>query len=610
MAPKSSKTLLFLLSNSLTWLELRYPKRIIGVIAMQLILSVLDLLGVVLIGLVGALSVNSLQSTPPSARILDIVSKVGLHELPINKQITILGVISVVVLVSRSMASLVITKKIMYFFSRRSADLSISLTKKLFSQPLLTIKERSSQDILYSLTSGAQYLMVQVLGTCTVLVADIAVLTLLMIGLVAFDPLTAFSTFAIFATVALALHKLLSAKAGALGAQNAKINIEGNKAINESLTAFREAFVGNRFNYYIQKIAKSRQDLAEVSGRVNFMPYISKYVIEATVILGALIITGIQIIIWDAAHAVAALGIFLAAGSRIGPSVLRLQQGLVQVRNSLGMASPTLNLMEELRTTNSLEGKVSDLRTNHDEFIPTIEISNLSYSYPNIEIEIVSKLELLIVEGSYVAIVGSSGVGKSTLVDLILGILAPTTGKIIISGRSPREAIIHWPGAIGYVPQDVAISDGTILENVLMGYSNDTLSAEAIYDLLRTVELESFVRGLDKELETQVGERGSKLSGGQRQRLGIARALVTKPKILILDEATSALDGETEAAISDSLLNLRNSVTIIAIAHRLRTVKNADFILYLKPSGKYEVGTYQELLLGSESFRQTMQIEF
>ena len=171
-------------------------------------------------------------------------------------------------------------------------------------------------------------------------------------------------------------------------------------------------------------------------------------------------------------------------------------------------------------------------------------------------------------------------------------------------------AIIQWPGAIGYVPQDVAISDGTILENVLMGYSNNALSAEAIFDLLRTVELESFVRRLEKELETQVGERGSKLSGGQRQRLGIARALVTKPKILILDEATSALDGETEATISDSLINLRSSVTIIAIAHRLRTVKNSDFILYLKPGGKYEVGTYQELLSGSESFRQTMQIQF
>jgi ABC-type multidrug transport system fused ATPase/permease subunit len=592
------------------WLELRHRKRIIVVLSMQITLSILDLLGVVLIGIVGALSVNSLQSTTPSPRILDILSIVGMKEFPLQKQIAILGVVSVIVLVGRSMASLIITKKIIYFFSRRSADLSISLTKKLFAQPLLIIQEKSSQEILYALTRGTEFLMIQVLGTCTVLVADISVLGVLMVGLVAFDPLTAFSTFIIFTTVAIALHKSLSARAGELGEQNAKVTIQGNQAINESLVAFREAFVSNRFIYYIKQIEQSRKGLAEISGHVNFMPYISKYVIEATVILGALFISGIQIIIWDAAHAVAALGIFLAAGTRIGPSVLRLQQGLVYIRNSLGTALPTVKLMEELKHSESLVSGLDNLQTDHGDFSPRIEISKLSFCYPGAGINVIDKLDLLIPSGSYVAIVGTSGVGKSTLIDLVLGIIEPTLGQVLLSEMNPKDAIERWPGAIGYVPQDVAISDGTILENVLMGYSKDALSSEAIYELLRTVELENFVRGLDKELETQVGERGSKLSGGQRQRLGIARALVTKPKILILDEATSALDGETEAAISDSLLNLKNSVTIIAIAHRLRTVKNADFILYLKPGGKYEVGTYQELLLSSQSFRQTMQIEF
>ncbi len=610
MAQKSSKTTLSFLITAIKWLEPKHQKRILGVLALQIILSVLDLLGVVLIGLVGALSVNNLQSTSPSPRIQDILSKAGLQDLPIQMQVAVLGVVAGIVLVGRSMASLVITKKIIYFFSRRSADLSVSLSKKLFAQPLLTIQAKSSQDILYSLTRGTEFLMIQVLGTSTVLVADIAVLVLLMFGLVIFDPLTAFSTFLIFSTVAFALHKSLATKAGELGEQNAKFNIEGNKAINESLTGYREAFAGNRFNYYIEKIDQSRKGLAEISGHVNFMPYISKYAIEATVILGALIISGIQVIIWDAAHAVAALGIFLAAGSRIGPSVLRLQQGVVYIRNSLGLAAPTLGIMEELKNSASVAEGAQELWSEHNEFFPSLEISNLSYSYPGTQIDLINKLELKIPVGSYVAIVGQTGVGKSTLVDLILGILTPTSGEITISGKSPMAAIIQWPGAIGYVPQDVAISDGTILENVLMGYSNNALSAETIYDLLRTVELESFVRRLEKELETQVGERGSKLSGGQRQRLGIARALVTKPKILILDEATSALDGETEATISDSLINLRSSVTIIAIAHRLRTVKNSDFILYLKPGGKYEVGTYQELLSGSESFRQTMQIQF
>jgi ABC-type multidrug transport system fused ATPase/permease subunit len=246
------------------------------------------------------------------------------------------------------------------------------------------------------------------------------------------------------------------------------------------------------------------------------------------------------------------------------------------------MASPTLELMAELQDSERCESEIHALRTDHEEFIPNIEITKLNYSYPFDQTPIISSLNLLVPEGSYMAIVGTSGVGKSTLVDLILGILTPTSGYVTISGMSPKEAITKWPGAIGYVPQEVAISDGTILENVLVGYPKDTLDSQSVYALLRTVELEKFVRGLEKELATLVGERGSKLSGGQRQRIGIARSLYTAPLLLVLDEATSSLDADTEELISGGLQNLSTDTTLVTIAHRLSTVRNADLVMYVE----------------------------
>jgi ATP-binding cassette subfamily C protein len=204
--------------------------------------------------------------------------------------------------------------------------------------------------------------------------------------------------------------------------------------------------------------------------------------------------------------------------------------------------------------------------------------------------------------------VGSSGVGKSTLVDLILGLLQPETGSVNISGDTSSRAIKRWPGAVGYVPQETVIVDGSIRDNLLMAYTRDALQSQELMHLLGIVQMDRFVLSLDSGLDSNVGERGSKLSGGQRQRIGIARALITNPKILILDEATSSLDAETERAIAESLSVLRGSITIVEIAHRIQSIKKADIIIHLTDNGKSEIGNFEELAAKSESFRKTIQI--
>jgi ABC-type multidrug transport system fused ATPase/permease subunit len=197
--------------------------------------------------------------------------------------------------------------------------------------------------------------------------------------------------------------------------------------------------------------------------------------------------------------------------------------------------------------------------------------------------------------GSSLALVGPTGAGKSTLADVILGVLHPQTGSVRVGGVSPRTAIDQWPGGITYVPQAVALVEGTVRDNVALGLPADIVDDDFVWDALRRAHLADFLRDQREGLETKIGERGFRLSGGQRQRLGLARALFTRPKLIVLDEATSALDAETELAIVSALDELEGSVTTITVAHRLATVRRADNLVYLEHGVLRAQGTFDEV---------------
>ena len=534
-------------------------RKILGITILQVLMGGLDLLGVVAVGLLGALSVAGLQSDSAGNRVNSALEILQIEDATFQIQVLILGVSAVVLLVGRTILSILFTRRILFFLSRRGAKISADLISRLLSQPLLFVQSRTTQETVYAITAGVERIVLQVLATSVVWIADFSLLIIMIVGLLVIDLITAIATFLVFAVIALFLYRIMHVRAGTLGMESSILNIRSNDKIVEVFASYRESVVRNRRDYYAREIGKLRYSLANSSAEIAFLPYISKYVIETTVVVAAVLIGAVQFMLHDATYAIATLAIFLAAGTRIAPAFLRLQQGSIYIKSGLGLSVPTFDLIDSLGDASIVENVDDTVDTKHVGFIPEIVVENVTLTYPDKQVPAISDVSLTIPAGTSIAFVGPSGAGKTTMIDIVLGILNPDRGRVLISGLSPLLAVAKWPGAVSYVPQDVTIAAGTIRENIALGYPIEEASDELVLGALNVAHLDEFVSNLPHGIDTQVGERGARISGGQRQRLGIARALFTRPLLLILDEATSSLDGETEAIISDAIHKLRGS---------------------------------------------------
>jgi len=565
------------------------------VVTFQIFLGLLDLSGVAAIGMLGSLAVRGVSSQGPGDRVEAVLRFLHLSNQTFQTQAAVLGCMAASLLISRTIFSIIFTRRTLYFLSRRGARISSTLVSKLLSQDLLTIQKRTTQETLYAVTRGVDSITLGVIGITVTLISDVSLLVVMTVGLLIVDPVIALSTVAVFGAVGWLLYRLLNKSAKRLGVAESNLTIANNEKIVEVLNSYRESVVRNRRYFYAKEIEKTKFKLAQTLADIAFLPSISKYVIESTVVFGTLLISASQFLLQDASHAVATLSVFMAASTRIAPAVMRIQQGTIGIRQSLGSAGPTLTLIESVEGVEENPHASNQLETDHEGFVPKIEIRNLALTYPQKEIPALDGISLHINSGAFVAIVGPSGAGKTSLVDVLLGVLTESSGTVLISGKPPLETIAQWPGAIAYVPQDVAMSSGTIKENITLGFPDNSEDEELISSALQMAQLTNFVSSLPQGLDTQVGERGTKLSGGQRQRLGIARAMFTKPKLLVLDEATSALDGQTESDISSAILELKGKTTIVMIAHRLSTVRFADLVIYINEGKITAQGTFEEV---------------
>jgi len=568
--------------------------KVVAYTGFQILLSLLDLIGIGLIGVITLLATQKYGSQNSNAITQFVLNLLGLEKLPMETSIRYLGVLAVCFLIGRTVLSVVVIKRSFLFLARESARISYDLASKFLNQTIQEVRVFPSQKMSYALTQGVERATIGLIGTAITLAADIALTLILFIGLLFVDFYTAVSTLLYFLAIGYLLHKQSSKKAKEIAANLSSLYIKGNEQIIEAVSNYRDIFVRHRIAYSLKVFGDNRASSTEISARMSFVPYVGKYVVEGAMIVGSLFLATALSFSKNGAGAVTTLSVFLAASARIAPAILRIQQGLLQASYSAGLAKDVFEIQDLLSKNSS----TIPILANHeipDLFTPEISISNLCFQFRNTKQFQLNIEKLQISEGQLVAIVGPSGSGKSTFVDLILGILSPTSGVIAVSGMSPHQVPGAFPGVIGYVPQEVVISNGTLRDNVAIGFDPEEVDDARILDCLFKAQLGDFIQHLPHGIDTGVGEWGQNLSGGQRQRLGIARALYTSPKLIVLDEATSALDAETENLLSKDIDELRNKATILIVAHRLATVRAADLVLYFENGRIIAEGSFNEV---------------
>jgi len=565
------------------------------VLIINMFLAFLDLLGVAFIGVASAVLIRGLQGLAAGDQVTRFLELFNLDGLPLQVLLISLGSTAIFFFILKTILSVYFLRKTFRYMSTRNAQISSSLVSKMLNRPVEKIYSKSIQHQIYNVTGGVERLVGGVITSLVVIAADLVLLLVMIVGLMAVDPITSVGTFMVFTGIGFLLYFLLHKRVANLTTKSAYQNIYFNQKISEGINSFRDLFIKGGREFYVNEIRKTKMQLAGYEAELKFIPNISKYTIEISVILGIALISGIQFYLFDSNRAIAVISVFLAASTRIAPAIIRLQQNVISVKSSLSAAKPTFDLIDELIGIKELEKVETVINISHTNFLPKVKLENLKFTYTDAMDDTIQGISLEISEGKFIALVGPSGGGKSTLIDLILGLLAPSSGSISISGLTPVDAIKKWPGSIGYVPQDVFIENSTVKANICLGFNPESVSDDLIWQALQLADLSDFVKGLDGQLSYKISDAGKNLSGGQRQRLGIARALLTKPKIVIFDEATSALDAETENRVSESILKLTGECTVIFIAHRLSVVRSADMIYYIDKGKIVNQGTFEEL---------------
>lgn len=463
---------------------------------------------------------------------------------------------------------------------------------------------KNSIDIMRYSDGGVDATINSFLSPGATLLSEMVSLVAVIATLAVVQPVLAITTLLYLLILGAVLFFWIARHARTAGEVNVNNTARSARLILEIIASMKEVTLRNKEAEVADVVVQSRTGSARARANIQFLGQVPRYALEAGLVGGFIVIGGAGFLLGGVEQAVTAIGLFALAGFRVAPSVIRFQSVLSQM---IAASEYPRQLLVELADAERSTAEVS----HGSKDVPTspgkIRFNNVTFRYFPEAPPAVREVTLEIPFGSTVAFVGASGSGKSTMVDLLLSLLEPTSGDIRVDDTQLAELRSSWRSQVGYVPQEVALFDATIAQNVALTWGSD-YDPIRVQRALERAQLWDLVASRPGGIGARVGERGMALSGGQRQRLGIARALYSDPLVLVMDEATSALDTQTEALVTAAIGSIGAGVTKVVVAHRLATIKQSDRIFFMREGELAGSGTFSELVDRFPDFARQAQL--
>jgi len=525
--------------------------------------------------------------------------------LPVIGELDTTGIIVLIATISflivlKSVAAVLLLWRTTRTFAHYELELGSRLFEAYIRSPWVERLKKNSADIVRT-TDGSVSTTISgfVLPASTLLGEAMTSVTLVLV-LAVTQPLIAVVTVLYLGALGVILYFVVTRRVRQAGRVALRYSLKSSRLITEMVGALKEVTLRNAASAVSAVVKANRTHSTRARANAQFLNQIPRYALDSGIIGGFVLVGVVGYTTGGVAGATTALALFGLAGFRMAPSLVRFQSVLSQLNVSRSHAELVLHEIRHAETARSVlddgraELELPDRPSN-------LRFADVSFAYSEDADPAVRHVDLTIPFGSTVSFVGASGAGKSTMIDLLLGLIEPTEGSIEVDGRQLRDYTNSWRSRVAYVPQDVSIFDSSVAQNVALTWEND-FDRERVKNALERAQLLDTVDGRLGGIDGRVGERGLALSGGQRQRLGIARALYADPLVLVMDEATSALDTATEAAVTTAIRSLRGSMTIITVAHRLSTVVDSDIIFFMSKGRVVANGTFPELVKAVPEF--------